>query len=380
MDSLTQIVLGASVGEAVLGKKVGNKAMLWGAVAGTIPDLDVLTRSFTDIITAHEMHRGVTHSILFSVAMAPLFGWLVKKYERLFLSAFFVLMMAVFFLGRDTLIGQSLVLGVLGLLFFAAYKLKPNRDEVTTMDWSKLMFWSLITHPLLDAHTTWGTQLFWPFDLRVAYQNIFVVDPAYTVPFLVLVAIAMFYKRTEGKRTKLNNWALVISSIYMLLTLAFKGITAYQFDKSLQANNIEYVNMDTKPTPLNAILWTANVETKGAYYVGYYSMLDKDNDIKWGYYPKDHHLLGNLVNHDKVKRLIAISQNNYIVVKKDNQLFFNDLRFGQSGLDSMNDEFIFQYELLVTDGKLEVLEVERTFKEGGELLLKLLDRIGGKKG
>lgn len=65
MDSLTQIVLGAAVGEAVLGKKVGNKAMLYGAIAGTIPDLDVLARNFVDTVTATEWHRGFSHSIFF---------------------------------------------------------------------------------------------------------------------------------------------------------------------------------------------------------------------------------------------------------------------------------------------------------------------------
>lgn len=77
MDSLTQIVLGAAVGEAVLGKKVGNKAILWGAVAGTIPDLDVLANFLTDTITATELHRGFSHSIFFSIVFAPILGWLV---------------------------------------------------------------------------------------------------------------------------------------------------------------------------------------------------------------------------------------------------------------------------------------------------------------
>ena len=67
MDSLTQITLGAAVGEVVLGKKVGNRAMLWGAVGGTIPDLDVFSNFFTDEITALAFHRGITHSIFFSV-------------------------------------------------------------------------------------------------------------------------------------------------------------------------------------------------------------------------------------------------------------------------------------------------------------------------
>ena len=129
MDSLTQIVLGAAVGEATLGKKVGNKAMFWGAVAGTIPDLDVIANFFVDNVTANELHRGFSHSILFSILMAPIFGWIIAK----------------------------------------LYKNK----EADWKDWSKLMFWGLFTHPILDAFTTWGTQLFWPFDYKVAFNNIF---------------------------------------------------------------------------------------------------------------------------------------------------------------------------------------------------------------
>ncbi|MFT7114443.1 MAG: inner membrane protein, partial [Candidatus Azotimanducaceae bacterium] len=132
MDSLTQIVLGAAVAEKVLGKKIGNKAMLYGAIAGTIPDLDVISKFFVDPIRANELHRGFSHSILFCLLAAPILGWLVSKIE---------------------------------------FKFK----DVSWPDWSKLFFWGLFTHPLLDAHTAWGTQLFWPFDLRVAYKNIFVV-------------------------------------------------------------------------------------------------------------------------------------------------------------------------------------------------------------
>ena len=78
MDSLTQIVLGAAVGEAVLGRKVGNKAMLYGAIAGTIPDLDTFASHFTDVVTATEIHRGFSHSIVFSILAAPLLGMLIS--------------------------------------------------------------------------------------------------------------------------------------------------------------------------------------------------------------------------------------------------------------------------------------------------------------
>ena len=82
MDSLTQIVLGGAVGEAVLGKKIGNRAILWGAVAGTIPDLDILYNRFTDEITAVELHRGFSHSIIFCILLAPILGWLVQKIHK----------------------------------------------------------------------------------------------------------------------------------------------------------------------------------------------------------------------------------------------------------------------------------------------------------
>ena len=83
MDSLTQIVLGGAVGEAVLGKKVGNKAVLWGAIGGTIPDLDTIPGQFMDTVSRLEVHRGFSHSIVFALLIAPLLGFVIHKlYQR----------------------------------------------------------------------------------------------------------------------------------------------------------------------------------------------------------------------------------------------------------------------------------------------------------
>ena len=119
MDSLTQVVLGASVGELILGKKLGNKALLWGAIAGTIPDLDVLASPFMDMVGELTFHRSITHSFLFAVIVSPL----------------------------------------LGLLLARLYK----KDNASWQEWGWLFFWGFVTHALLDSCTTWGTQLFWPF-------------------------------------------------------------------------------------------------------------------------------------------------------------------------------------------------------------------------
>lgn len=335
MDSLTQIVLGAAVGEAVLGKKVGNKAILWGAIAGTIPDLDVLNKLFFDSVTSNELHRGFSHSIVFSLIFAPIFGWIV----------------------------------------FKIYKGK----KATWQGWTKLMFWGLFTHPLLDMHTSWGTQLLWPLEYKFSYNNIFVVDPLYTLPFLTFLIFAMAQKRGTVKREKLNRMGLYVSSAYMFLTIVFKGVTYFVFKNSLQKNNIEYVEMETKPTPLNSILWTANVETEDSFLIGYYSLLDKDKDISWRNFPKNHELLGAYKNDPMIGRLAKLSHNWYTIEKRDGKLYFSDLRFGLMGIESAENRFVFAYELKVHNGKITANETEKNTAEAGGMIKSLFNRVLGNK-
>ena len=330
MDSLTQIVLGAAVGEAVLGKKVGNKAMLYGAIAGTIPDFDTFASHFTDTVTALEIHRGFTHSIVFSVVFAPIFGWLVSRWEKT-----------------------------------ASWK-----------NWSWLFFWGFLTHPLLDAHTTWGTQLFWPLDLRLAYKNIFVIDPLYTLPFLVFVILAMRKKRTSPKRRKLNNLGLIISSAYMLLTLILKGITYQKFTDALQQQNIQYSEIETKPSPFNTILWTANVDTKDAYLIGHYSFFDAQ-PIQFTAYPKNHEWIEDLKEEENVQRLIKITKGWYTITKENEKLYLNDLRFGLLGFSPSAKNFTFSFQLEKKNGKVIITEKEKDTRDAKKLLSELWERILG---
>ena len=331
MDSLTQIILGAAIGEAVLGRKIGNKAMLYGAIAGTIPDLDVLSAFFTDKVTSLEMHRGFTHSIFFSVLFAPIFAFIITRYEK--------------------------------------YK--------NIKDWSWLFFWAFITHPILDAQTTWGTQLFWPLDIRLAFKNVFVIDPLYTIPFLVFLILAMRQKRESKKRRIYNNLGLIISSSYLILTVVLKGISHQKFTKELATLNIKYTEIETKPAPLNTILWTANVATENAYLIGHSSFFDK-NPIVFSSYPKNHYLLGDLANHDKTKRMIAISKGWYTINKENNILYFNDLRFGLLSMKPNADNFVFKYKIEVdVNGTPFFIEEPKEERDAKKLLSELWTRIKG---
>lgn len=331
MDSLTQIVLGAAVGEAVLGRKIGNKAMLYGAIAGTIPDLDVLACHFTDTVSALSIHRGFTHSIVFSILFAPIFGWLVSRYET-----------------------------------FKNFK-----------GWSWLFFWAFVTHPILDAHTTWGTQLFWPFDLRLAFKTIFVIDPLYTLPFLVFLILAMRQKRSSKKRQFYNTLGLLVSSSYLLLTFLFKWLAFSQFQTALKTQHIDYVQLDTRPSPLNTILWSANVETNDAYLLGNYSFFDSQ-PITFETYPKQHKLLENLVEDERVKRMISISEGWYTITEKNGNLYFNDLRFGLLSLKPNSENFVFQYKIDTDNfGQVQFIEEPKDRRDGKKLLFELWTRLKG---
>ncbi len=335
MDSLTQVVLGAAVGEAVLGKKVGNRAMLWGAIGGTIPDLDVLLKFFVDDITSTEMHRGFSHSLIFAVLIAPLLGWV-------------------------------------------ATKLHKKLQNVSLKNWSWMFFWIVVTHPLLDAHTSWGTQFFWPFEYRLAYQNIFVVDPLYTIPFLILVVVAMFHKRTNPRRKLFNNAGLIISSSYMVLTLVFKGVSHVAFQDELEHKKIEYVELDTKPTPLNSILWNAFVETDSGFRIAYFSLFDSQDITFSNEFKKNHELLEPYMNQKVIMQLIKISAGWYYIEKVDDAFLFWDIRFGQVGVDPDNSPFIWCYKLIPNElGQISVTRIQPDFDNMGEAINLLFKRAKG---
>nr|WP_297916528.1 metal-dependent hydrolase [uncultured Allomuricauda sp.] len=333
MDSLTQIVLGAAVGEAVLGKKVGNKALLYGAIAGTVPDLDVVANYFTDTLSAIELHRGFSHSILFGLLGAPIFGWLTNAIER--------------------------------------------KHQLGWKPWAKLFFWGLLTHPLLDAFTTWGTRLFWPFELRLAFNSIFVIDPLYTLPFLVLTFAVLFMKRGSQRRRRFNQFGLVFSTSYLFFTLFLKWVVHRRFEVALDTQDILYTKISTRPAPLNTIVWNANVDTGQAYLIGDHSFFDTGK-ITFKRFPKHRGEASEILKYPNVQRLVTISEGWYILEQKDEDWFFYDLRFGLIPQKDGKTVFAFTYHLQENNGQIVVTEAKKTRDDAQYLLRNLWQRIQGK--
>lgn len=333
MDSLTQIVLGAAVGEKLLGKKIGNKALLYGAIAGTIPDLDVYVGRLFDPITAIEIHRGFSHSILFFVLLSPLLGWLLSKIEK--------------------------------------------QNKITFNQATIFWFIGFLTHALLDAFTTWGTQLFYPFDIRLSLHSIFVIDPLYTLPFLFCLLMVMRFKRNNPKRQKWNNLGLLISSSYLLLTVITQQIVASKFEKSLSEQNIEYIRKIVKPSPMNIILWNSIIETENGYYMGDYSFFDSQ-PISFDYYPKNYELIEDITNAKVIRQLQWISEGWFTITQIGEKRYFNDMRFGLISTDRKNPEFSFSYEIVTEHNSINAIEVSNKRKgRTKELLSALWKRIRG---
>lgn len=363
MDSLTQMVLGAAMGEAALGKKIGNRAMVWGAIAGTIPDLDVLSNIWMEPVQSLAFHRGYTHSALVCTLLALVLGFLVHRMYRLphhkwlgivgwsLLAA--LVAGSIAFLGQKTILKASIALGIIAMAGWIIRR-RYTRHAYDTpsagvMEWIWLFFLALVTHPVLDCFTTYGTQILLPFsDKRVAFNNISVADPAYTLPFLTCLIFAMFYPKSDTRRRIWNRRGLIISSVYMLFTIWNKTRINTIFENSLARQNVAYTRYMTTPTILNNVLWSGIAETDSAYYYGAYSFFDAEKEFRLKTIPKDRDPIGDAAENDPTMKIMRWFSDGYYVVKQNDATHFEylDLRFGTFRTRrDQPDQFVFRFNL-----------------------------------
>ncbi|MFB6247558.1 MAG: metal-dependent hydrolase [Salinibacter sp.] len=302
MDSLTQITLGAAVGEAVGGRRAGNKAPLWGAALGTLPDLDVLATPFLTEAQSLLFHRGPSHSLLLIALLTPLLGYALAR----------------------------------------LHSGGPSRRR-----WAVLVGSVLLTHVGLDCLTTYGTQVFWPFTRTpVIIGSIFIIDPLYTVPLATGLLVALRWGPSDRTRRLANYAGLAVSSAYLALTLVNKAHVEHVFTTALDRKG-HPTEVYTKPTAFNNLLWTGIAEGPDGFYVGYYSLLDDDTAIDFRYVPKKHHLLGDAADNPFVDRLRWFSRG-YFTVRRapDGTLTVQDLRFGRNDLGlTPSGKYIFTFHL-----------------------------------
>lgn len=341
MDTVTQITLGAAVGEAVLGKKIGNKAPLWGAFFGVVPDLDVFVSPFVTEVQALAIHRGITHSLFFCILAAPVFGWLLDRCRS-----------------------------------------KPN---ASWQDWSLLVFWVLITHIFIDVCTGYGTQVLQPFsNSSLSLNSIFIIDPFYTLPLLAGIVTALFLRRNDKARRWANYTGLAISSLYLLAGLGIKTHVNSVFEQNFKTQQIHPQKYMTTPAPFSIFLWTGYAEEGDTLHAGLYSVFDDDRRIDFHSLRQNKSLLEYYRGQLPVERLIWFSRGYYAATKDSNRVLVHDLRFGRSDLWLTDGPapYVWNYELHFNEDSTKVTgfeQFEPSFDTRGELFGKLTGRILGKE-
>lgn len=285
MDSITQAVLGASIQGALLGRWQGRRALLYGAMLGTLPDLDVII-DYGDAVADMTYHRGFSHSLL--------------------------------------------VLSILAVLFTALARwLRPN-PAYSTRRLFLAVWLALITHPLLDAFTSYGTQLFWPLQTPpVAWSSVFIIDPLYTVPLLVAVIVGL----VRGLRDK-PQWlaitALSLSSIYLVSTLAGKWMAEQRVQDVLAERGIQADTLFSTPTPFNSLLWRVTVVDGTDYHEALVSWFD-DRPPRLERIPRGAQLAELLENSPQHQRLQWFTHGVLRYDRIGNELIVTDLRLGMTG-------------------------------------------------
>ena len=285
MDSITQAVLGASIQGALLGRWQGRRALLYGAIIGTLPDLDVVI-DYGDAVADMTYHRGFSHSLLvlslLAVAITLLARWL-----------------------------------------------RPN-PAYSTRRLFLAVWLALITHPLLDAFTSYGTQLLWPLQTPpIAWSSIFIIDPLYTVPLLVAVVVGL----VRGLRDK-PQWlaitALCLSSVYLASTLAGKWMAEQRVQDVLAQRGIQADTLFSTPTPFNSLLWRVIVVDDGDYHEALVGWLD-DRPPRLERIPRGAELAEALRDSPQHRRLQWFTHGVLRYDRVGDELIVTDLRLGMTG-------------------------------------------------
>jgi len=313
MDSLTHIFSGAVVGEAVLGRRYGKKAMALGAAVSNLPDIDVVANFFTDPATAALYHRGYTHSLFFALPAALLLAWLWRRPFR-----------------RHGVSPRR------GLLFFVS---------------------SLLLHLTMDVTTCYGTGLLEPFShTRFAINTLFILDPLFSLFFLVAFIVLLVRPLAVSGRRRVIRVSLGLATGYALLAGGVKLYVDRVAERSLEARALPYTDYMSTPAPLSILLWQVNARSGNGFYSGYYSLFDDADTMAFSRVPRNDLMLILFRKDPKVDRLKRFSQGYYCFTRSDGKVYFNDLRFGRvAGWMSDSSRFVFSYNIHQEDGAVSII-------------------------
>ena len=284
MDSVTQIILGAAVADAAIGRTVGRRAVLYGAVLGTIPDLDVFV-SLGGTVEDFVYHRSASHSLIVLTLASPLLAWLIQRWQGLHRASF--------------------------------------------KQWFLTVWLVLITHPLLDVFTIYGTQLLWPItDYPFGAGSVFIIDPLFTVPVALGVLAALSFNRQGRLGVMINGGAMTLGVAYLLFGLAAQAHVYAFARQSLHQQAISYQHLQVLAAPFTSLAWRIVVVGTESYFVAYHSLLAPAQQLRFARYARDPGLLSTLQDTSSVRHLRRFSKGLFTVEQRSGAVQMSDLRMG----------------------------------------------------
>ena len=273
------------------------KAALWGGICGTLPDMDVFI-SYSDAVRDMTYHRAESHAFFYLTLAAPLIALLASKLH-----------------GEMALFKR----------------------------WCVALWLALVTHPILDATTIYGTQLLLPFtDHPYGTGSMFIIDPLYTLPLLVGVVVAMWRKAFAGLRW--NGAGLILSTAYLGWSMVAQAHVRGVVNEALASQEVAAQHILVTPAPLNTILWRVVVMRPGGFDEGYYSLLDADRTIRLERYASEAPLLEATIDIWAVQRMAWFTHGFFKMQQRDGKAILTDLRMGSE------PNYVFSFELAQRQG------------------------------
>ena len=334
MDSLTHVAIGACLGEAFAGRALGKKAMAWGILAHSIPDIDFITTPWLSTVDNLLVHRGFTHSILFTILVSLFLSIIARRLHNSYSHSF--------------------------------------------LRWFSFLTVSMTLHIVLDAFNSYGVGWFEPFShYRVSFNLIYVADPFFSIGPGVACSILLLLNIQNSYRKLCWRLGLGISLMYCGYCAVNKTI-ATQLAESLLANKkIEYTRFIVTPAPLQSWLWFLAAGNDTGYFTGYISVFDR-NTSQLKYSLKNDSLLLLLEDKKEVEKLIRFSQQFYTIEQHADTILFNDLRFGQIvGWQNSAERFSFYYYLRPRMDNSLVVQRGRFAKWDRQSVHSFINRIKG---
>lgn len=280
MDSLTQAALGAVLGGAIAGKALGRTALLGGAVLGTVPDLDVVI-DYGTAIADFTQHRGFSHSLFILIPFGIVLALILHRWQ----------------------------------------------PELSLRRWLIFTLAILITHPLLDVLTTYGTQLFWPFGPPLGTATIFIIDPLYTLPLL----FALVWSLVRPAATKIQGAALLLSTCYLGWALAAQQLIDSRAEAELARQGLQDAPRMVQPMPFNTLLWRVTVMADEERLEMVAGVFEAQQPLTIERFPHNRALLEEMAALPEGQRLIWFTSGFLDVYIRDNRLMATDIRLGVPG-------------------------------------------------